>query len=419
MLALSNLHHFSVHPPTGPRLRLLDLAVQLGDVDYPAVTHLLLVLHAGGPLLAVPWSQVAAVDADARALRLSAPPDPAALAATALPPDAVWLGRDVHDALILDLQRRHVTRANDLWLAESDGALRLVAAETGVRAVLRRLVGWRGRGGPEQGRAHTDWKYVEFLRGAPEAVPDGAAYHRRIVHLPPGEIADLSQAMPYLHVAELLSLLPTQLAADTLERMGPERRVPAFEELHEPYAAEVLADMAPDVAADLLGVVETALAGRLLDRLPAEASARLIDLLRYPEDTVGGIMTNDMVTAPAHLTAAEARLALRPALRRPDFVYFIYVLETDAPDSKLCGVLSLRDLVVADDDVRLEQLMNPYLITLSPLEPARAAAYRLLGSQLAALPVVGPAGQIVGAVTVDMAVAEVAPRGLSTPRVFA
>jgi magnesium transporter len=413
MLPLSQLLHFTVHAPDGARLRLVDFVLQLGDVDYPLLTHV--VVRAGGQTLAVPWEQVSALDMPARALRLGAPPSPAAQAGK-LPPDAVYLKRDVLDALILDLQQRHVTRANDLWLEGDARRLRLAAADTGVRAVLRRLLPGRAAGDPEAG--HTDWKYVEFLRGTPESVPAGAGYHRRIVRLPPGEIAGLAQAMPYLHLAELLSLLPTQLAADTLERLGAESRLQSFEELPEPYAAEVLAGMAPDVAADLLGQLETELARRLLRRLPPEASDRLIDLLRYPEDTVGGMMTNDVVSAPARLTAGEARVALRPALRRPDFVYFIYVLESDAPDAPLRGVLSLRDLVVADDDTPLSTLMNPYLLTLTPLEPARAAAYRLLASQLAALPVVGPGGQLLGAVTVDMAVAQVTPSRAAALRVF-
>ena len=409
MLPLSQLLRFTVRVPNGPARRVADLALALGDVDYPAVTHLLLRAREGE--VAVPWEAVT-LDAAARTCTLRQAPE-----ASALPADAVRLGRDVLDALMVDLQQRRVTRANDLWLAVEDGALRLRLAETGVRAMARRLVGWGGTAAPPNGS--TDWKYVEFLRGTPEAVNAGAAYHRRVVRLPPGEIAGLAQALPYLHVAELLSLLPVQRAADTLERLPPEQRLPAFEELAEPYAAECLAAMAPDLAADLLGQVETALARRLLRRMPAEAGNRLIDLLRYPEDTVGGMMTNDVVTAPAGLTAAEARVALRPALRAPDFVYFIYVLASDAPGAPLRGVLSLRDLVVADDDTRLADLMNPYLLTLGPLEKARPAAHRLLASQLAALPVVGAQGQLLGAVTVDMAVAQVAPHGSALPRVFA
>ena len=419
MLALSDLQRYSLPAASGvPGARagrLLDLAYALTDADYPAITHCLVKLH-GQPPGALPWPARARLDRRARQLRLPddnkrEPVDPAKL-----DPGLVWLGRDVLDGLILDLGQRRVTRANDLWLEESGGCLQLCAADTGLRAVARRLTG--GRVGGSQPSTHLDWKYVEFLRGNPEAVRAGAGYHRRIVRLPAGEIASLAQALPYLHVAELLALLPAKLAADTLQRLPPEQQLQAFEELEDSYALEVLVCLAPDVAADLVGQLTTSRARRLLNTLPEKASQRIVELLRYPEDSVGGIMTNDLVTTTGDLTAARARKTLREALRGPAFVHFIYVLE-DNDSRKLRGVISLRDLMVADDDQRLETLMNPYLLTLSPLEPARHAAHRLLNSQLAALPVVGDAGQLLGAVTVDMALSQVTPPHQPSARVFA
>jgi len=107
-------------------------------------------------------------------------------------------------------------------------------------------------------------------------------------------------------------------------------------------------------------------------------------------------------------------------LKAPDFVYFIYVVEADAPH-RLCGVVTLRDLLVVEEERVLRDVMRPYLVTLTPLEPASVAAYRLLTSGLSALPVVGHAGQLLGVVTIDAAVAQVAPASwrAQAPRVFA
>ena len=75
---------------------------------------------------------------------------------------------------------------------------------------------------------------------------------------------------------------------------------------------------------------------------------------------------------------------------------------------------------MAKDDQMIEEIMNPYLITLSPLDSPQDAAYQLLNSQLAALPVVGSEGQLLGTVTIDAAVSQVAPRSwrAQAPRVF-
>jgi Mg/Co/Ni transporter MgtE len=329
----------------------------------------------------------------------------------------VLLKRDIFDALIIDLQNRRVTRANDLWLEEQETYWLLAAADTSAGAIVRRLS--RGRYGPVKKSTLYDWKYIEFLRGDPQAVQSGAGYHRRITRLPPGEIARLANLLPYLHAAELLILLPDPLAADTLEVLAPERRLQVFEELAEEQALRLLALMAPDVAADLVGCLDVHLAQRYLNRLPKQHSERIVDLLRYPEDTVGGIMTNDIVTAPASLTVQEARHALHERLQEPDFVYFVYIIE-DEKTRRLCGVITLRELLISDDERCLGDIMQRYVMTSQPLDPAQQAAYRLIDSGLAALPVVGHAGRLLGAITVDAAVAQVAPARwrAQAPRVF-
>src|SRR5205085_12519727 len=121
----------------------------------------------------------------------------------------VLLGRDVLDALVLDISRVQAMRANDLWLREEDGAFHLCAADVSPWAVLRRLA--RGALGRGADRRLVDWKDLEFLRGDPEAARLGGDYHRRIARLPAVMIARLATSVPYRHSAELLTLLPDPL----------------------------------------------------------------------------------------------------------------------------------------------------------------------------------------------------------------
>jgi CBS domain-containing protein len=410
-------------------MKLVDLALGSLEEDYPAVKHLVLrpVLRdqpglpgnssgeAGNTRLILPLEAVEAVEWQAGRARV---PNLDAFQAVASGADAkeVLLKRDILDNFIIDLQNTRVTRANDLSLDEQ-GGLRLRAADTGLRALIRRTSGGLYRGynaGDLQ-----DWKYVEFLRGEPGAVSAGAGYQRRIEELPAGEIAHLAGELPYLQAAELVLLVPGQLAADILELMTPERQLQVFEELPEEYALQVLEKMAPDIAADLVGHLATEDARRFLNRLPKKNGELIIDLLRYPEDSVGGIMTNDVVFAPAGWTVAQARAGLRDRLQEPDFVYFVYLVE-DEESRRLRGVVTLRSIMIARDDQRLEEIMNPYLVALSPLDVPRKAAYRLINNQLAALPVVSQDGRLLGAVTVDAAVSLVAPGSWSSqaPRIF-
>ena len=199
-----------------------------------------------------------------------------------------------------------------------------------------------------------DWKYVEFLSGDPERVKDGSGEHLRIARLPAGAIARLSEAMPYLHAAELLKMLPDHLAADVLEMMTSERELQVFEELDEKRAVRMLTLMAPDAAADLIGHLKIDDSKRYLEALSEPQRGRLIELLRYPEDTVGGVMTNDVIFAPARLTRKEARESLRERLKEADFTYFLYVVDDE--ESRSCGRHHLRQLVIAEDEQHSKNL---------------------------------------------------------------
>jgi CBS domain-containing protein len=415
MLKLSHLLRFWIVDASGRRARLVDLAVHPLDVDYPPVSQL--IYHdAQRKHRALPWDSGVHLDAAGKTIQV---PDLSQGAHLYAPPDpqSVWLGRDVLDAIILDLQNRRVTRADELYLEEGAGVPELRAADVGLWAILGRL--GLGAHTAQSGAAQHDWKYMEFLRGDPDAVDSGAGYHERVTRLPPGQIAHLADALPYRHAAELTMLLPDHLAADTLELMSPERQLQVFDELKEPRALRLLSLMAPDLAADLLGRLDLDDTRRFLNRLPRDQAERVLDLLRYPENTVGGLMTNDVVVVPAGLTVGQAREHLREQLKGPDFVYFIYVV-ADVDSRKLLGVFSLRDFLVAADHTPVTSIMNPYLLTLSPLDPPHPAAHQLLSSQLAAMPVVGADGQLLGALTVDAAVQQVAPLNWSTqaPRVF-
>jgi Mg/Co/Ni transporter MgtE len=192
-----------------------------------------------------------------------------------------------------------------------------------------------------------------------------------------------------------------------------------FEDVAEDQAVRLLALMAPDLAADLVGHLEPSWAQHCLEQLPAEGAERIIELLRYPEQSAGGIMTNDISVALASLTVKEARAELRGQLANPDFVYYVYVVG-DTETRMLLGVVTLRDLVVKDDQSLLRDIMRRDVVAVDPLESGVAAARRVVEEHLAALPVVARDGRLLGAITVDSAVTMLAPATLrnQVPRVF-
>ena len=408
MVMFTQLQRFDVEDLKGQRAPLADMCIELLEDDYPPVTHVLFRLN--GDLREVSWDHVSVVDRRRKVIRI----DDLNSSESGDEEKHLLLGRDLMDALVLDLLGRQTTRVCDLWLAEDDGVLRLKGADAGFLALIRRVA--RGLLGGARKAALFDWKYVEFLRGDPDAVKNGAGYRLRINRLPAGEIARLADYVPYLHAAELLKLLPDEKAADVLQAMSTERQLQVIEELDEDDAVNLLDRMSPDLATDLVGRLHVDTLRRYVTKLPAEQREKIMELLRYPEDSVGGVMINDLIVLPAELTAGEAQAKVPHKIKTVHFTSLVFLVEAESAE-KLVGSISLRQLLASDADAKLKDLMDPYLETLDPFEAAVDAAYRIVNGQLEAMPVVNTEGSLIGAVTIAAAVSRLVPR-LGPLRVF-
>lgn len=411
MVMLSELLRFHVVDRSGRRARLDDLALAVLEEDYPAVTELHFI--EGKRLLRLPWDKVDRIGPGKQILVDDL--------TTAQPADGeaenreVLLKHEILDALIIDLLNRRTTRANDLLLEEEGGMLRLTAADASISAMLRRITG--GAIGPVNKEALYDWKYVEFLRGDPKAVENGEGYRQRIGRLPAGEIAQLADYVPYLHAAELLKILPDDKAADVMQAMSIRRQVQVVGELENDEASQLLRRMSPDLAADLAGRMHMGRLKHILRRMPRENCDRIVELLQYPPDSVGGVMINNMVRLECDTTVGEARKQLAKLLENTDFVLLMFIVETDG---RLKGSIKLRDLLANNDATELADIMDPYIAPLEPFAPAHDAAYRIVAGQLAAMPVVEGDGKLIGAMTINAAIDQLVPESssLRTLRVF-
>lgn len=408
MLMLSQLLRFRIVDHQQHFARPADFAIDLDASIYPPVIDIIW-NNPGRVPFRLHWAQVQQVDESRRRIEVqdldeSQPVEPEWLE------KAVLLKRDILDAIMLDLQGRTPVLANDVLLEKQDGALLFKAVDIGFLAILRRLSG--GRFHAVRKSAFRDWIYIEFLRGNPAAAHSDLEYHGLINRLPAGEIAYLADFLPYLYAAELLAYLPEPLAADSLEMMMPDLQIQAFEELEPAKAGRILALMRPDIAADLISRLENGKARGYLEQISREQFERVIKLLGYPEGTTGSFMTNDMITLPRETTASEAMTTLMNTLKLPNynnFIQFLYVVDS-RQNQRLLGALTFRDLLIADPDARLDEIMAPYAIALHPFSLSMEAARRVIESGMSALPVIGQDGEILGVVTVDSALALTVPK---------
>jgi Mg/Co/Ni transporter MgtE len=138
---------------------------------------------------------------------------------------------------------------------------------------------------------------------------------------------------------------------------------------------------------------------------PAE-SEDIKELLEYPEDTAGGIMTNEFIAVSKEQTVQQALDEVRKAAKSVESIYYIYVT-SDGDD--LVGVASLREILVAPADQRLSALMHTDLITVDVREDQHEVARKIAKYNLLALPVVEKESKLKGIVTVDDAIDIVLP----------
>jgi magnesium transporter len=204
--------------------------------------------------------------------------------------------------------------------------------------------------------------------------------------LDPDELSHLFAILGDESLGDLLSRLDEHDAADILERMSAAQ------------AADILEEIDPDDATDIFAEVDRTVGeGILVQMEPAEA-AEIRELMSYPPDTAGGIMTPAFVAVSPDLRADQTVAALRRVAEEAETVNYVYVTD---PDEHLLGVLSLHKLVLTRPETRVRDLMFRDPVTVRVDTDQEAAARILTERDLLALPVVDFDGRLVGIITAD------------------
>jgi CBS domain-containing protein len=330
-----------------------------------------------------------------------------------LPPEALRLARDLLDKQIVDTHGAKVVRVNDLQLSEVEGQLRLVGADVGMRGLFRRIGTERlaerlaGMVGQKLPRGIIPWHLVEPLQSNDTSVRLTVP-HTKLALLHPADIADIVEEMTADERIKVFEQLDAETAAEALAEVEPEMQVSIVGDLDEERAADILEEMDPDEAADLLQDLPVERREELVDLMEKDEAKDVEELLTYPEDSAGGIMTTDVVALPGELTAQQAIEKLRVQQPSPELTYYLYVVDNEG---KLEGVISLRDLVVAAPDTKLTAAMDPHVLKVDAETPKEDIAALIAKYDLLALPVVDARGKLLGTVTVDDVVELMLPRG--------
>ncbi len=401
MFFFSELQELKVSDSSGRIAgKLLDICMDVG-AGLPTSQSLVIYRFRRGrrETAAVPWDWVDSVTRESISLNRER--------------DEVWesgmeaggllLGRHLLDRQIVDLHGNKVVRVNDLLLAESDSRLRLTDVDVSQRALLRRLglertaqrfVGMLGSGLPER---TIPWTYVAPLEMHSPDVKLTVT-QTQLAELHPTDIADIIEQVDPQHRERLLDILGAFTAAESLSEVDPGKMADVLEDITETRAADILEIMPPDEATDILALLPRDKAERLLNIMGVRESRVIRELLGYSEDTAGGRMTTEYLAVPSHYTASECIYFLRRNAPDAETVYYLYVLDDEG---RLKGVISLRDLLTASPDARVEDFMRRDVISVNVEDDQEMVADVISRYNLLALPVVDDGNILKGIITVD------------------
>ncbi len=204
--------------------------------------------------------------------------------------------------------------------------------------------------------------------------------------------AELDEAVQ----AELLPQLDPADSADILEELEDEQAARLVQSLPPETAIRIVEEMAPDEAADVLGDIPPGHAETILAGLEDPDEVR--PLLMHPDHLAGGLMTSEFLVLRRRMTAADALRTVHDWKPDTDLIYFLFVVDRYG---RLVGVVNLRQLIVAEPDFLIEEIMDPDVISV-PVGTDQEECARIISRyDLLALPVVDPENTLIGVITID------------------
>jgi len=379
---------------------LQDLVVTLRQ-RYPNVSAM--IVKRGRKRYVAPWSAVASLEESGSLLRIPA----GRLSTRELQPDEILLSGQVLDKQIVDTEGRKLIRVNDIQLARTGNVLRVVAVDISSGAILRRigLSKVSGRLSKNPKPHLIDWGNVD-----PRTSDAGSVRltvpRKDLSLLHPADIAELAHELSPEERAAVLDALEDDVAADAVEEMHPSFQASLINEMADDKASELLSNMSPDDAADLLADLPPERARRLIGMMDKDDAEDVQELLTYPENSAGGIMTTEFAHVPPEATADEAIALLRRQEPEVETVYYIYV--TDKREH-LLGVFSLRNLLREAPGRKVREFMTADPVSVRLVAGEEEITQAIAKYNLLALPVVDDDGVLHGIITVDDAIDLVLP----------
>ena len=212
------------------------------------------------------------------------------------------------------------------------------------------------------------------------------------------DIAEFLEELPQDKIVVVFRALPKEMAAEVFSNLEPDTQQVIIQSATDQEVSAIVEELYVDDAVDMLEELPANVVKRVLKNARPETRKLINQFLNYPENSVGSIMTAEFTDLKQSMTVAQAIAHIRRTGENSESVYTCYV--TDA-GRRLEGVLTIKELLLAQDEQLIADLMETDVITAETTEDQEEAVARMMRYDFISLPVVDKEGRLVGIVTVD------------------
>ena len=242
---------------------------------------------------------------------------------------------------------------------------------------------------------------IDILQNAVNSLAQAKKYNALrdlIVTLNPADLAILLQRMPEQYMPIVYRLLPHELAAETFVEMDSDSQETLIRGFSDTELKAVVDELYMDDAVDLVEEMPGNVVKRILQQTEPQTRKLINEILRYPEDSAGSIMTTEFMELHEEMSVADAIELIRRTGKDCETVNNSYVTD----DTRhLIGTVSLKTLILADDDKRIGEIMEPNVISAATMEDQESVVQLMSKYDFNAVPIVDGENRLVGIVTVD------------------
>jgi len=384
----------------GKRIGKLEDLVIVENGKIPLVTHFYISRPFGNPALLIPWEKVQSISTktiivDIESLqKYEASPGQ----------DTLLLKDYILDKKVLDLEGREVEVVYDVKLVMINNKLYVSDVDVSRYGLLRRM-GLRRLADliyslANQIRKETiSWTYFQPLPTEIGSFKGNVKLNilkEKLSEMHPVDLADIIEKLDHEQQVIILDQLDTAHASDALEEIDPSVQKAILSSLSDERIAQLINEMTPGQAADVLAVLSSSEAKTILKLLDNENAKKIQAILENHEQKILDYATPNFMRFATDVTVQQARRHYRHVAREADVIMYLYVVDEH---DKILGVIDIRELIKANDDAQLKDIMVDVVASLNPDSTLREASAMFTRYGFRAIPIVDDTEKILGVVS--------------------